>query len=147
MRLRVWSPALLTCSLGYGSSVAVSCGVGHRCGSDPACHRPAAVALIRPLAWEPPYIAGAALKSKTKIQTGIQKWDTMFPRLQKSGRLHRGGDSRSAGPRRPGGFMESELEGSGRFMWPFFGGFFFFFFFFLLFRAAPLAHGGSQARG
>ena len=25
-------------------------------------HRPAAVALIRPLAWEPPYAAGAGLK-------------------------------------------------------------------------------------
>ena len=27
--------------------------------------RLAAVAAIRPLAWEPPYVAGAALKSKT----------------------------------------------------------------------------------
>ena len=48
--------------------VAMSCGVGHRCGLDPALlwlwHRPAAVALIRPLAWEPPYAASAALKSK-----------------------------------------------------------------------------------
>ena len=40
------------------------------CGSDlallwPWC-RPAAVALIRPLAWELPQAAGAALKSKTK---------------------------------------------------------------------------------
>ena len=44
----------------------MSCGVGPRCGSDPAllwllC-RLAAVALIRPLAWEPPYAVGAALK-------------------------------------------------------------------------------------
>ena len=46
----------------------MSCGVGHRCGLDPAlvllwlwC-RPAAVAPIRPLAWEPPYAAGVALK-------------------------------------------------------------------------------------
>ena len=32
-------------------------------------HRPAAVAPIRPLAWEPPYAAGAALKSThTKIK-------------------------------------------------------------------------------
>ena len=29
-------------------------------------HRPAAVALIGPLAWEPPYAAGTALKSKKK---------------------------------------------------------------------------------
>ena len=40
------------------------------CSSDPALlwlwHRPAAVALIRLLAWEPPYAAGAAQKSKKK---------------------------------------------------------------------------------
>ena len=41
-------------------------GVGHRCGSDMGllwlgC-RPTAIALIRPLAWEPLYDAGAALK-------------------------------------------------------------------------------------
>ena len=52
----------------------MSCGVGHRCGSDPAllwlCYRPAAVALIRPLAWESPYAAGAALKGK-KIKIKI----------------------------------------------------------------------------
>ena len=43
--------------------------MGHRCGSDVALlwlrFRPAAVALIQPLAWEFPYAAGAALK-KTK---------------------------------------------------------------------------------
>ena len=49
----------------------MSCGVGRRCGSDPKLlwlwHRPEAVAQIRPLAWEPPYAAGAALKrQKTK---------------------------------------------------------------------------------
>ena len=40
--------------------------VGYRCGSDPVllwC-RPAATAPIQPLAWEFPYAAGAALKSK-----------------------------------------------------------------------------------
>ena len=32
-------------------------------------HRPAAVALIRPLAWEPPYAAGAPLRrQKNKIK-------------------------------------------------------------------------------
>ena len=51
--------------------VAVTCGVGCRRGSDPEllwlwC-RPAATALIRPLAWEPPYAAGAALE-KAKRQ-------------------------------------------------------------------------------
>ena len=46
----------------------MSCGVGHRRGSDLALlwlwHRLAAVALIRPLAWEPPYATGATLKKK-----------------------------------------------------------------------------------
>ena len=48
----------------------VSCGIGRRSIWDPAllwlrC-RPAAVALIGPLAWNPPYAASAALKSKKK---------------------------------------------------------------------------------
>ena len=46
----------------------MSCGVGHRGGSDPELPwlwcRPAVVAPIRPLAWEPPYATGVALKSK-----------------------------------------------------------------------------------
>ena len=46
----------------------MSCGVVCRRGSDPVllllwC-RPAATALIRPLAWEPPYAPGAAQISK-----------------------------------------------------------------------------------
>ena len=44
----------------------MSCGVGHRHGSDPEWlwlwRRPVATAPIRPLAWESPYAAGAALK-------------------------------------------------------------------------------------
>jgi len=49
----------------------VNCGVGHRCVVDLAllwlwC-RPAAVALIQPLAWESPYAAaGVAIKSPKK---------------------------------------------------------------------------------
>ena len=58
-----------------GSSVAVSGGVGHRCGSDAPLLWlwlwPAAGALIQPLAWELPYTAGVALKSKK--QTNKQK--------------------------------------------------------------------------
>ena len=46
----------------------MSCGVGHRCGSDLArlwlWHRPAAVAPIRPLTWEPLYAVDAAMKTK-----------------------------------------------------------------------------------
>ena len=54
--------------LGWGSGIAVSCGVGHRCGSNPVflwlwC-RLAATALISPLAWKPPYAAGVALKTQ-----------------------------------------------------------------------------------
>ena len=49
---------------------AVSCGVDCRNGSHPVllwlwC-RPAAAALIQPLAWDLPYAAGAALKSQKK---------------------------------------------------------------------------------
>ena len=52
----------------------MNCAVGHRRGLDPALmwlwRRPAATALIRCLAWEPPYAMGAALeKSKRQKQT------------------------------------------------------------------------------
>ena len=51
----------------------MSCGVGHRRGSDLALPwlwcRLAAIAPIRPLGWEPPYAVGVALKrQKTKKQ-------------------------------------------------------------------------------
>ena len=53
------------------NSVAVSCGVGCRCGSDPVLMwlwcRLAAEALIWPLAREPPYEASVALKRKRAI--------------------------------------------------------------------------------
>jgi len=51
----------------------MSCGVGCRCGSDPALlwlwGGPAAAALIRLLAWEPPYAGGSGPRKgkKTKI--------------------------------------------------------------------------------
>ena len=53
-----------------GSSIAMSCGIGRRCSSDPAllwlgC-RMASVAPIQPLAWELTYAMGAALKTKKK---------------------------------------------------------------------------------
>ena len=58
-------------SVGLGSGVAMSCGVGHRRGLDPALlwlwHRLAATAPIRPLAWEPPYAMGVA-QEKAKRQ-------------------------------------------------------------------------------
>ena len=51
--------------VGWGSSIAM------RCGLDPALlwHRPAAVTLIRPLAWEPPYATSAALLGNPQTQT------------------------------------------------------------------------------
>ena len=72
----------------------MSCGVGRRCGSDPAslclwCWQ-AAVALIRPLAWEPPYAASKALKSKqtnnNKKEMGVQdpESDQLGPGLEAS---------------------------------------------------------------
>ena len=49
---------------GWGSGIAMSCGVGHRLGSDPTLlwlwRRPVAIAPIGLLAWEPPYAVGAA---------------------------------------------------------------------------------------
>ena len=48
----------------------MSCGVGHRHDSDPALLWlwlwPATVALMGPLAWEPPHAMGVVLKSKKK---------------------------------------------------------------------------------
>ena len=55
----------------------MSCGVGHRPGLDLALlklrHRPAAIAPIRPLAWEPPYAVGADLKKKKSKKLKIKK--------------------------------------------------------------------------
>ena len=55
-----------------GSGIALSCGVGCRCGSDLALlwlwYRLAAVAPIQSLAWELSYALGAALKRQKKIK-------------------------------------------------------------------------------
>ena len=63
----------------------MSCGVGRRHGSDLVWlwlwYRPAAAAPIRPLAWEPPYAVGAALKSKkTKTKTKNKRGSPTCPR-------------------------------------------------------------------
>ena len=60
----------------------MSCGVGCRCGSDPAllCLWPTVVAPIRPLAWEPPY-TGVSLKKEKEIQTSIT--DFIIPNINK----------------------------------------------------------------
>ena len=63
--------------MGWGSGVAVRCGVGNRRGSDPALlwlwHRPVATAPIGPLAWEPPYTVGAALEMAKRQKDKKQK--------------------------------------------------------------------------
>ena len=55
----------------------MSCGVGHRHGSDPAllwlwC-RLVTIALIRSLAWEPPYAIDAALEKTKKTKQNKTK--------------------------------------------------------------------------
>ena len=54
----------------------MSCGVGRRRSSDLALlwlwHRPAVAALIRPLAWEPPYAVG--MKKTTTKDKQSNKW-------------------------------------------------------------------------
>ena len=69
----------------------MSCGVGRRHGSDLALlwlwRRLAATALIRPLAWEPPYDAGAAQemakrrknKNKNKFKKNKKRTITLKP--------------------------------------------------------------------
>ena len=61
----------------------MSCGVGHKHGMDPAllwlwC-RPAAIDWIRPLAWEPPYAAGAALEKAKRQKKKKKKKIAIFP--------------------------------------------------------------------
>ena len=55
----------------------MSCGVDRRRGSDPALlwlwRRPAATALIGPLAWDPPYAVSAALKRRKKERNYVEK--------------------------------------------------------------------------
>ena len=48
---------------------AMSCGIGRRHTSDPELlwHRLAAAAAVRPLAWDLPYAAGVAIKSKKRV--------------------------------------------------------------------------------
>ena len=59
-------------SVDWGSGVSLNCGVGCRCGSDPALlwlwPRPTAVALIQHLSWELPYATSSALKKQIKAK-------------------------------------------------------------------------------
>ena len=51
----------------------MNCGLRHRRGVDPVLlwHRPAAVAPVGPLAWEPLYATGVALKEPKKKNVNI----------------------------------------------------------------------------
>ena len=55
----------------------MSCGVGRRHSSEMVLlwlwRRPLATALIRPLAWEPPYAMGAALKRQKNNKNKFKK--------------------------------------------------------------------------
>ena len=62
--------------------MAMSCGIDHRRGSDLAllwlwC-RPVATALIRSLAWEPPYAVSAALERQSN--KGLKAMNKTRPR-------------------------------------------------------------------
>jgi len=69
----------------------VSCGVGGRRGSDPELlwlwRRPAATAPIQPLAWQPPYAAGTALKKAKQNKT--KQTCITFEQLQTNQTLYR----------------------------------------------------------
>ena len=74
-------------SAGQGSGVARSCGIGHRCGWDPAllwlwC-RPAAAVPIRPLAWELPIRHKCGPKkqkqNKTSKKSSHRVWGRFLP--------------------------------------------------------------------
>ena len=78
--------------MGWGSGVAVSCGVGHRCSWDPTWlwlwHRPAATDPIGPPAWKPPYAMDEALIRQNK-QTNKQKTQqSTYVKMQKKFRSH-----------------------------------------------------------
>ena len=61
----------------------MSCDVGRRCGSDLVLlwlwRRPSATAPIGPLAWEPPYAVGVALKRQ---KTKKEKKENNFSRMK-----------------------------------------------------------------
>ena len=61
----------------------MSCGIVLRLGLDPKLmwlwYRSAAIALIQPLAWEPPYAAGLALKRQKEKKEKKKKRDPALP--------------------------------------------------------------------
>ena len=69
----------------------MSCGEGCRCGLDLVLlwlwRRLGAIALIRPLAWEPPYATGVALKRQKKKTPNFQNISTGKPEDLNLGKL------------------------------------------------------------
>ena len=67
----------------------VSCGVDRRRGLDLALlwlwRRPVATAPIRPLAWEPPYVSGSALKKKERMWERKEHWNGEVGRGRQGG--------------------------------------------------------------
>ena len=141
----------------------MSCSVGHRHSLDPALpwlwRGLAAVALIRPLAWERLCVMGAALKKKKK------KWFSFvtcffFPSTTRTGILHSqlcwGWDFPKE-MRRMGCWGHLSAHGNKAFIFSERRGkwdavYFFikcqdFFFCFAFFRAASMPYESSQARG
>ena len=84
-RFDLWSR-----SVGQRSSIAVSCGIGQKNGSDPTLlwlrHRPAATAPIQPLDWEPPYATekGTQKNSFTELSLTHSQGTWVFLSMQSS---------------------------------------------------------------
>ena len=70
--------------MGYGTSIALCCGVGHRGGLELALlwlwHKPVATDPIQTLAWEPSYAMGAALKSQKRPK----KFNLLYPFIRRN---------------------------------------------------------------
>ena len=87
--MRLWVQSLALLSGLRIRLVAVSCGVGCRCGSDPVllwlwC-KPVATAPIGPLAWEPPYAMGAAQEMAKKTKNKTKQKRIIFSKIYISG--------------------------------------------------------------
>ena len=70
-----------------GSGAAMSCSVGQRCGLDPELlllwYSPGRCSSNSTLAWELPYAAGAALKSKNKKLWLVKQINVIYNRNSK----------------------------------------------------------------
>ena len=59
----------------------MSCGIGRRCSSDLALlwlwSRLAATAPVQPLAWDPPYAVGVALKRQKKMSAALGRAEVL----------------------------------------------------------------------